>query len=393
MASLWQEYVLTLHRLGWDRPWHLPEPPESSDFHPVWNNPPYPRRNDHRTIYHEKFQAYYGKYEPDKVRPVSADSLFPVFLATAVFAVGWTAVLWDTAFLTSPAGTWDVLKYGFAGAYAFATGMLMRRYFQADLRPSAYTSSIMRIVLVLLIVAVVHQALAGTELVAVELAVAFVIGFFPIAGLALINRVAARVLGRLVHPLTPPYPLDQLDGLNLWYEVRLLEEGVEDLQNLTTMNMVDVVLHTRVPPGRLVDWLDQALLLLHLDARTHREGEGAAPEPGAPLDSTAARHALRRVGIRTATDLLKVYSRETRGVRTFVEPDTAHPPLPVDQLRSLVTVLGQEPKLTVVWNWQRGGVCPYPIGAPEQPPPPGGPVEEQVGAPVGEPAPRAAAHR
>jgi hypothetical protein len=31
--ALWGEFVLTLHRLGWDRPWHLPEPPRSSDFH------------------------------------------------------------------------------------------------------------------------------------------------------------------------------------------------------------------------------------------------------------------------------------------------------------------------------------------------------------------------
>ena len=42
------------------------------------------------------------------------------------------------------------------------------------------------------------------------------------------------------------------------------------MQNLTTMNLVDVILHTRVPAGRLVDWLDQAFLLIHLD-RTDRE--------------------------------------------------------------------------------------------------------------------------
>jgi hypothetical protein len=59
---------------------------------------------------------------------------------------------------------------------------------------------------------------------------------------------------------TSEYPLDQLDGLNLWYEARLTEEGVEDMQNLTTMSLVDVMLHTRVPPGRLVDWVDQAFL-------------------------------------------------------------------------------------------------------------------------------------
>src|SRR6266480_7102793 len=30
-GALWNEYVLYLHRLGWDRPAHLPEPPRNSD--------------------------------------------------------------------------------------------------------------------------------------------------------------------------------------------------------------------------------------------------------------------------------------------------------------------------------------------------------------------------
>ena len=52
-----------------------------------------------------------------------------MFLATAVLAVGWAAVLWDTRFVTAPSGAWDVLKYGFLGSYAFVTSMLIRRFF------------------------------------------------------------------------------------------------------------------------------------------------------------------------------------------------------------------------------------------------------------------------
>ena len=94
---------------------------------------------------------------------VSTESLFPVFLATAVLAAGWAAVLWDTSFLSAPVGAWDMLKYGFLGAYAFVTGMLVRRFFQSDLRPSAYTTAVLRIVLVLLVVAVLHQAARVTH--------------------------------------------------------------------------------------------------------------------------------------------------------------------------------------------------------------------------------------
>jgi hypothetical protein len=375
--ALKSEYVLTLHRLGWDQPSHLPEPPRNSDFHARWSDNSVPDLRPSENIYEEKFNAYYG---PDGgLRPVrsggdsskadisvSTESLFPVFLATAVLAVGWAAVLWDTTFLTDPAGIRDVFKYGFLGAYAFVTGMLIRRFFQSDLRPSAYATAVTRIILVLLVIAVVHQVAraASPAMIGVELAAAFIIGFFPLVGLQLIQRASSKLLRAVVPPLAPEYPLDQLDGLNLWYEARLTEEGVEDMQNLTTMNLVDVILHTRVPPGRLVDWIDQAFLLIHLDPidranlRDLRQGKtGNDPTAGA-----AAWLALRRAGIRTATDLLKAFSVEEQPKgslprRRFVlPPGLGHPPLPEDHLRLLVRVLGSEPGLAPVWNWQRNGV-------------------------------------
>jgi hypothetical protein len=305
-----------------------------------------------------------------------------VFLATAVLAVGWTAVLWDTRFVTHPSGAWDVLKYGFLGAYAFVTSMLIRRFFQSDLRPSAYATAVYRITLVLLIVTVLHQVLGQAAAVAdrAELAIAFVVGFFPLVGLQALQRVTSRALYRFVPPVTSEYPLDQLDGFNLWYEARLTEEGVEDMQNLTTMNLVDVILHTRVPPGRLVDWTDQAFLLTHLERvdrdelnrlrqpdrqadqpprqadRPPRQANQPAVARPAPLSGAQARLNLRRVGIRTATDLLKAFSDERDGQRSFRLPDGLEPPLPVDQLRLLVTVLAAEPGLAPVWNWQHNGV-------------------------------------
>ena len=407
--ALWNEYVLNLHRLGWDLPENLPEPPPASEFHDRWKQ----KHQSELTgdnIYQQKFEAYYGRDVPraamkdrpgatpeenqgdttgpgqdqagnngqDEEYTVSGESLFPVFLATAVLAVGWSAVLWDTRFLSAPDGAWDVLKYGFIGAYAFVTGMLIRRFYQSDLRPSAYASAVVRIILVLLIVAVLYQVTGGTTEMAdhAALAVAFLIGFFPLVGLQFLQRVTSKALNLVVPQISSEYPLDQLDGLNLWYEARLTEEGVEDMQNLTTMNLVDVILHTRVPPGRLVDWTDQAFLLIHLDKtdrgeldalrgkrrRGQHDAATAHAGPG-PESGAVARLNLRRVGIRTATDLLKAYSEEvqppcgSRLERVFVpQPEGQWLPMSESQLRLLVTVLGAEPGLVPIWNWQRNGV-------------------------------------
>ena len=81
------------------------------------------------------------------------------------------------------------------------------------------------------------------------------------------------------------------------------------------------------------------------------------------MSGVQARLNLRRVGIRTATDLLKAFSAEREQPdggppqRTFRMPDDLEPPLPADQLRLLVAVLAAEPGLAPVWNWQRNGVA------------------------------------
>src|SRR5215468_81910 len=216
--ALWNEYVLNLHRLSWDMPWNLPKPPVASTYYQRWAEGQQLETRPEDNIYRQKFEAYYGRQITDATegRPpgrrgkrdrdwnedyrVRSESLFPVILATIVLAVGWSAVLWDTRFITDPAGPWDVLKYGFIGAYAFVTSMLIRRFFQSDLRPSAYASAVFRITLVMLIVAVLYQVMGEPTVVTdrAELAVAFVIGFFPLVGLQALQRVTSKVLHRVV---------------------------------------------------------------------------------------------------------------------------------------------------------------------------------------------------
>jgi hypothetical protein len=87
------------------------------------------------------------------------------------------------------------------------------------------------------------------------------------------------------------FPFSDLDGLTVWDQARLLEEGIEDVHALATANLVDLLPGTRVPvrPDRLID---QALLCLSVPKdfgdRQPREG-------------------LRMFGIRTATDRIRVW--------------------------------------------------------------------------------------
>jgi len=399
-GALWDEYVLYLHRLGWDRPAHLPKPPRNSDFYQEWLHDKGNLQPKEQNIYRQKFIAYYGRSIPESSTrsnfSVRTETMFPVFLATIVLAVCWVAVLWDTSSATDPTGIWDILKFAFLGAYAFIVQSLIRRFFQSDLRPSAYAGAVLRIIVVLVTMVALHQLL-GAVAPTTEAAVAFMVGFFPVIAFQALQRVAAATLRVFVPQLTPDYPLNQLDGLNVWYEARLVEEGIEDMQNLATANLVDVILHTRVPVGRLVDWVDQAQLYLHLDRaeRGHRERRlvRAAPKPAdngkAPTDQTPpakgdvhaydplvhgslsphnragtkTRVGLRQLGIRTATDLLKAFPPEQidrrvddNGGDRLSFSDLKPRGLDEDQIRTLVRVLDEDTALAPIWNWQTRGV-------------------------------------
>lgn len=402
-GALWDEYVLNLHRLRWDKPRHLPKPPVNSDFYAEWLGDGGPLLEHRPNIYQQKFDAYYGKSVSRSGHgdgpPVRIEALFPVFLTTAALAVCWTAVLWSPGFTSAPSGFWDVLKFGFLGAYSFILQMLVRRFFQGDLRPAAYANALLRLIVVLILVAALYQIMPHDNPQAAA-AVAFVIGFFPLAGMQAIQRFAATALRVVVPSLNPPYPLNQIDGLSVWYEARLLEEGIEDMQSLATANFVDVILHTRVPVGRLVDWVDQAHLYLHLDRlegtwRERKQAKQGTQQNGDSQPQSSAlppiaegsvtesmragsktRTALRQLGIRKATDLLKAFPAKRLGLEPGEElvpgsawqkylAEVAGQGLDPAQLRTIVRVLDKEPSLAPVWNWQERGVHKYVRPEPE----------------------------
>jgi hypothetical protein len=353
-GAVWDEFVLNVHRLGLDQPQHLPQPPVNSEYFRPWFDGGGAALSRHSNIYRQKFDAYYGRSvsAAGQDSGVRTETLFPIVLATVVFAIGWTGLLWNGAITTTPATTVEVLAFGFLGAYLFDLQMLVRRFFQSDLKPSAYASAVLRVVVVLIIVLAMHQlpVFADGSRAHEEAVVAFVVGLFPLVGLQALNRLVAVVLRGAVPTLRNNYPLSDLEGLNLWYEARLLEEGIEDMQNLVSANMVDVLLHTRVPVARLVDWHDQALLYLHLRPR---RDDGPQPREH-------PRDALASVGVRSATTFLKAFplaaDQDGMGgdprVGSIVDALAVRAPeLSPAGVMTIARILADEPGLRTVRNW------------------------------------------
>ncbi|MCE5290714.1 MAG: hypothetical protein LLG14_15945 [Nocardiaceae bacterium] len=371
-GALWGEFVLNLHRLGWDSPEYLPRPPRSSCFFPEWLDAGgYLIECQGRTIYQLKFDAYYGKSVSETFArslavtaknsdySLHSDTLFPVFMATAVLAVGWSAVFYDFDFTNRNADPqlFDMLKFAFVGAYLFIAQDLLRRFFQSDLRASAYASAVLRIVVALVTTTAMYEAFRATSWSEGqwELVAAFVAGIFPVIFLKALYRLAARTLSGVHLVPDERLPLHQLDGLNVWYQNRFIELGIEDVQNMASMKLVDVMLHTKAPVERLIDWLDQSILYVRLE---HEED----------------RAALRAFGIRTATDLLKAFPPDQIDPRRNASPGKGYEQVECrvdrfspERMRTLVRILNEDDRLAPIWNWQDRGVRPKPVPSASRP--------------------------
>lgn len=387
MSPIYEDYVLNLHRLGVDEPGYLPRPLQTSYYYEPWRQgreaagltepgPQDPPDN----IYDRKFEAYFGRRDRHE-RFTGMGSLLPVMAVWVAFSVGWLTILLNTSFVEGDVTYYDALRFAFMGAYLFSLQLTVRAFFQGDLRSGTYVGILERLVVVLILVTVIDVAWSALPVTAaiapVEAVVVFVVGSFPLVGQEWLSQWAAGRMRTKVRTLESRHPLSDIDGMNVWYEARLLEEGIEDVQNLATASIVDVVLHSRAPVGRLVDWIDQALLRQHLprSERDESQGKPAWQRRARELDEKLL-ITLEALGVRTATDLLELCSPLTAASAGVLHhdleplqpaPAALHPfhelmqdALGDEEDRQIIGLrilailrsLGNEPNLRLVLNWQ-----------------------------------------
>ncbi len=124
------------------------------------------------------------------------------------------------------------------------------------------------------------------------LLIGFVIGVFPriawqfVQGAFKALMRMLRLSDKILPSMESELPVSDLDGLTVWHEARLEEEDIENIPNMATTEIVDLMLRTRFPPDRIIDWVDQAILLTHLGPIGRRErGREAKKFASRPRDS------------------------------------------------------------------------------------------------------------
>ena len=229
------------------------------------------------TLVGDMTQRYSEAFRPERYA-------VPLFLATLTAVVGSILVVFSNGFaviesLATVGKITSVLAqislahpvaFGFLGAYFFSLQYLLRRYLARDLTPAVYMHLVVRTWIVMILTFVyttIRNPVTGDGVPVWArdvVLVSFVGGVIPnIIWQSLRNR-ALLVLGNVGNGEALEMPFGKIQGLNNWQQARLLEAGVENAQNLAMADVVELMVTTRLGAVCLLDWIDQAMLYIHV---------------------------------------------------------------------------------------------------------------------------------
>lgn len=181
------------------------------------------------------------------------------------------------------AATLSSMFYAFLGAYVFGVQQLVRRYSTMDIQPQLYSAVLMRMIVAVGVVFVAATVITagGGEIAADDPAqaagwaavLAFLIGLFPSEGLRWISKKAALVFTSTPFDRANELPVRTLLGISAWHEARLNELGIDDAQNLATVDLRKLLLTTQFDTQQIVHWVDQAILHCKVGSKIDRYRE------------------------------------------------------------------------------------------------------------------------
>jgi hypothetical protein len=194
-------------------------------------------------------------------------------LVVLLTVLGLSLFFWPPSLLD--VNTLQAMRYGFVGAYVFSVQLIYRRYTTLDLQPTVYLNCALTLIAGLVFNYVAFKTIsspspstdkpltAGAE-AGIAAIVAFSLGYFPYLAIGWFNRLAHGALG-MRQRQSDQLQLGLIDGISQLHEIRLRDEGIDNIQNLASVRIDELLVNTRFTAQQITEWVDQAVLYLYLE--------------------------------------------------------------------------------------------------------------------------------